>query len=381
MAKQGAATPWRAKQAAVPQSGVRWLKLTAPPSPGDTGVAVGVRLTAVEAQVDAMHREMKVMRALLEQRGGHGGAQQAQRADGAAESSHAVQEELFVPSDGSRWGDAIGDDGTLAAASIGTSRQPGEQVDHVTVTTEAQTDASLIVAARKVYNILSSAQRQQRSSDWSPEAHARLVAVLASEALDALGYSPDEFEDDKMLAAGGEPSGGKDIADAVMGEAPTEQDGSFSDDHVKDSSGAWSPGVYVLQGMDEHTSVQGSVARADDELESVIRMAQLCDAEAEWPIHMPKEWLANDPKRAARVMLRKALGRDVTTDDLHFTTVSKLFEHTSSRMRRTMHIATVTFKLWGHEFKGSLAGTIQEAERAAFRRALAFYHEWICWDE
>ena len=80
-------------------------------------------------------------------------------------------------------------------------------------------------------------------------------------------------------------------------------------------------------------------------------------------------------------MLRKALGRAVTTEDLQFATVSKLFEHTSTKMRRTLHVATVTFKLWGHEFEGPYATTIQEAERGAFRKALDFYHEWICWED
>ncbi len=119
------------------------------------------------------------------------------------------------------------------------------------------------------------------------------------------------------------------------------------------------------------------------DIEDVIKMAQEChdDEAAEWPIRMLREWRENDPKRAVRVMLRKALGRALTTEDTRFATVSKVFEHQVTKMRRTLHVTTVSFQIWGHEFEGPYATTIQEAERGAFRKALDFYHEWICWED
>ena len=164
-----------AKQAAAPshvQSGVRWLQLQEPPATGDHPVAMGVRLNAVEAQMDSMHREFKEMRSQLQQLCG------AQGATGAAQAVEAktanVVGDLYRPSDGARWGDAIGDDGFLD--------DTGLEAAHVTVGT--QTEAQDDVAAQKVYNIINTARRHQRSADFPPAALARLMEELASDALD-----------------------------------------------------------------------------------------------------------------------------------------------------------------------------------------------------
>ena len=321
-----------------PQSGVRWLPLTAPPRDGNGELER--RVEALEEQAGAHAEDIGDVRTQLIDMQEQILRLQFGESEGAGQLSSGRA--AVVDAKSKRlWSDDLG---------------ASDMVEYPIDVATSTDDLGLREAAVRLDKALSGSLRPPQSSqDGAP--HIRELKLAAMEVLQALGYRH----------AAGAAAG--DIGLQDEGHNLTDLDAILQqeDTAVEDEL----PGAYVECHPDD---------RADDELVGVLNMAQRChEEESEWPIRMPKEWHERDPKRAARVMLRKVLARDVTTDDLQFTTESKLYEHKSSRCQRTLHRATVTFKLWGHQFEGPLAGTVSEAEREAFRQALDHYHEWICW--
>ncbi len=142
------------------------------------------------------------------------------------------------------------------------------------------------------------------------------------------------------------------------------------------------PGAYV-RGAGSHAP--SAPEAAEGGLEALIREAQeLDEAEATWPLRLPRVWYQMDPKRAGRCLVRAALARDPEYRDLSFATDSA--HHRNRRVRGmgvdyTLHRTSVRFGEWGHTFTGSWCGTIAMAERSAFRVALDSYSQWVRWTD
>ena len=398
---------------------------------------MGVRLNAVEAQLDAMHKEFCNMKDVITDL-----QDRLTNPPPAATTAGTPQDgdqtgagcDLFVPSDGTPWGDFLVDAQTQYESATPAEQEaadPSLEMAHVEVA--MQTEAQFDVAAQKMFKILHTS-RCQFPAGTPPAALARLMGVLASEALAALGYSHSEIEaglggcergptgsqdesGNRQAADGDGPSWGAEVTMEVESDALSEEPGVQTGSADVDKE----PGVYVRQSMQSGTPEEQGVQPApadveqgmqavetksgasrnlsasadvlnsiqtsepEDELEALIFMAQQLDARDSklrfggWPISLPKSWYYRDPKRAARCIVRAALAREPSQDDMHFRTDERRTNYRGEV--HVQHRSTVRFKLWDNTFYGPPGASVAEAERAAFRVALDAYQDWIEWDE
>ena len=422
MAKQAAASShtakastqkWRspvwggAKAAQMPsahvQSGVRWQPQLEPPGGGgDHPVAMGVRLSAVEAQLDAMHKEFCYMKdvfcdlqdRLVTNPPGATAAGTPQDGETGGEG------DLFVPSDGTPWGDYLLNDEQMQEVSVAPADQvqafeegipESAHVEEVGIQTEAQLD----VAAQKMFRIIYTS-RHQFKSNTPITALARLTGVLASEALAALGYSESEIEVwpidcergptgsqgesgegggdmevEEQDALGCDVANGSEVRDEVRDEPdPEAKRGKGYDKQcsAREEPAKTAPTAAADSVMDSATETEdyggeppdeqgpGAYVRplGDDELETIIAMAQRVHEQETaadvWPLALPAAWYTKDPKRAGRCIARAGLGRDPSAQYLSFRTET-LRIRVGGELR-LQHRSVVHFALWNNEFHG-----------------------------
>ncbi len=400
---------------------MRWYQLRDPPDGGDHPVAMGMRLNAVEAQLDAMRNEFCAMRDAivdLQERLANPlppvvttATPNLEGAQTGGEASH-----LFGPSDGTPWGDLL----------------EVEQVQYESTTLEAQgaADDSLSAgpqvsevdverAAQQLQEILQQVQLCEAdllSGRGSADAHMQIVKDRATAALQALGYEVvhpaaegGAMEVEEIQSGGdaeltaGQLADTRDAPDAQSGGGgDREQNGrraatadadqpaaARNDMEVTaaevESEGTWTseqgPGAYVLPLT--HGPIMPPDRSVDDELETIIAMAQQIharDTASEgWPISLPGSWYMQDPKRAGRCIARAALARDPTPQDLSFKT--QAVRTRSGGEIRLLHRSVVHFAMWNNTFHGDLQPTVAAAERAAPRLALDAYSQWIDWQQ
>lgn len=300
---------------------------------------------------------------------------------GEAAAPAAVQG-LFGPSDGSRWSDALREDGIVdeQVASRGVVTTSGAA---------AQTDSDGFDAtARKVDEALNEVIKVSASRRDSIDVLTRRLSLAAADVLTALGYrhagaaaadsDSQEGHDGLDDVRGASCTGGEldacghsedtaapaaaprevryngisyatameDVTDKPPGaDGADERHAEEADDEGATVHSA--PGAYV------HDAPRGAARpRFDDEFERLIAEVQAEDerhsASAGWPLSMPASWYTQDPKRAARVLFRHAYGREPSQHEVDFYSVLLRLPSRSGQAARTGHRATARFPCWHH---------------------------------
>ena len=411
MRKQTAAIP--------PQSGVRWQKLQ-DGQPTSVGDAQGVRLTAVEAQMNAMHQEFRALRSeFVELKEKF--ATRTNEDPPVIGAPHG----LFGPSDGTRWGDLEPTEMEMAHGAeeavedelqrCGSSTDEAAQqklvvVDYAEVATQTDTQHDVQAAVGKLIQIL---QISRCTLQPTPpiSAMCRMYGELATAALTALGLTSSDIEkalhnsdDGDQSGARGDNEGGvTDVMDVEDQDIP---DGDHHEDHFHEPSrddhlrGA----IHIDDDMGSATEPEEDAAEPhsepreaqapactdvtrwsdDDELENIIAMAQHTHEQETqwntWPLPLPSIWYTEDPKRAVRCLVRAALGWSPQLKDLSFRTETLRTRYSSGELRLQFR-TVVHFGVWDQTFHGKLQPSVSLAERDAFRVSLDKYHQWIFWQD